>query len=104
MMRQLPHWRLVTSTVDDYGREGAPGSRTEIVRLYRFRSFLDAVAFMHSASGPIDAFGHHVRWENIFKTVRVALSTWDIGHRPSDRDFKTAIMLDRHYDAFIAGT
>jgi pterin-4a-carbinolamine dehydratase len=102
MMRGLPQWRLVESPIEDDPRPGVPATRQEIVRLFRFHSFLEAIEFMESASKPIDAFGHHPRWENIFKTVRVALSTWDIGHRPSDRDFKTAIMLERHYKDFLA--
>jgi pterin-4a-carbinolamine dehydratase len=104
MMRQLPHWEIVESAIDDDPRPGVPATRREIVRSFRFPSFLDAIAFMKSVSGPIDDFGHHPRWENIFKTVRVALSTWDIGHQPSDRDFKTAIMLERRYKEFVASS
>ncbi len=103
MMKQLPHWKIVESPLTDDPRPGVPAMRREIVRHFRFPSFLDAIAFMESASKPIDEFGHHPRWENIFQTVRVALSTWDIGHQPSDRDFKTAIMLERHYEKFIVG-
>jgi len=102
IMKQLPHWTIVESPIDDDPREGVPALRREIVRQFLFPSFLDAVAFMKSASKPIDQFGHHPRWENIFMTVKVALSTWDIGHQPSDRDFKTAIMLEHHYKDFIA--
>ena len=101
MMRQLPHWRVAESRVENHSGGTEPSVRTEIVRDFRFESFLDAVSFMHAAARPIDAFGHHPRWENIFQTVRVALSTWDIGHRPSDRDFKTAIMLERQYQRFV---
>ena len=103
MMRELPHWRIVESPIEDDPRPGVPATRREIIRFFRFPSFLDAIRFMESAAKPIDDYGHHPRWENIFKTVRVALSTWDIGHRPSDRDFKTAIMLERHYKDFLAG-
>ena len=43
---------------------------------------------------------HHPRWENIWKTVRVYLTTGDIGHRISDRDVQLAKYLDRAYRDF----
>lgn len=43
---------------------------------------------------------HHPRWENIWKTVRVYLTTWDIGHRISDRDIQLARYFDRAYVEF----
>jgi len=102
MMAELSHWRVVESPIHDDPRPGTPTTRREIVRNFRFPSFLSAVKFMSVAAAPIDVFGHHPRWENVFQTVRVSLSTWDIGHRPSDRDFKTALMLERLYERFIA--
>ncbi len=102
MLRQLVHWRYEISTLKDDPRPGTPPVRHEIVRDFRFSSFLKAIEFMATAAEPIDAFGHHPRWENIFKTVRISLSSWDIGHKPSDRDFKTAIMLEKLYEKFIS--
>ena len=43
---------------------------------------------------------HHPRWENIWKTIRVYLTTWDIKHRISDRDIQLARYFDRAYAEF----
>ena len=99
--RDLPRWEVVESPITDDTRSSAPKTRVEIVRNFKFPSFLDAVAFMSEAAQRIDPYDHHPRWENLFKTVRVQLSTWDSGHRISDRDYKTARMLERFYREFI---
>jgi len=101
MKADLPRWEIVESPIKDDTRPGAPEMRVEMVRQFKFPSFLAAIAFMSEAAKRIDPYDHHPRWENIFRTVRVALSTWDSGHRVSDRDYKTARMLERFYKDFI---
>lgn len=76
--------------------------REELARSYRFATFRDAVDFMAEVAPGCDVALHHPRWENIFRTVFVHLSTWDIGHRVSDRDVQLAKYFDRAYDDFIA--
>jgi pterin-4a-carbinolamine dehydratase len=97
---QLQHWKLVESPLDDDARFGSGYTRVELVREFRFASFLDAIAFMHEAATSIDSFGHHPRWENVFRTVTVRLSTFDIGHRVSERDQVCARMIERLYGRF----
>lgn len=101
MKADLPRWEIVESPIKDDTRTGAPETRVEIVRRFKFPSFLDAIAFMSDAAQRIDPYQHHPRWENLFKTVRVYLSTWDSGHIISDRDYKTAQMLEHFYKDFI---
>lgn len=102
VLKELSQWRLVESDVTDDPRVPSGYRKIELVRDFLFESFTDAIAFMSKAAGPIDAFGHHPRWQNVFRTVTVAYSTWDIGHRPSDRDHKSATMLERLYREFLA--
>jgi pterin-4a-carbinolamine dehydratase len=102
IIKHLPQWRIVESDITDDPRIQSGNKRTELVRDFLFESFRDAIAFMEKAAGPIDAFGHHPRWQNVFRTVTVAYSTWDIGHRPSDRDQKSAHMLEHVYRDFMA--
>jgi pterin-4a-carbinolamine dehydratase len=71
--------------------------RVEIFREYEFPSFQAAVRFMVQVAPGCDIAMHHPRWENIWKTLRVFLTTWDIGHRISDRDFQLARYFDRAY-------
>ena len=89
-LREMPGWELVTSEVP--GHE--PVMRTELKRVYEFRSFEDAIGFMASAVAHISSIQHHPRWENVWRTVTVWLTTWDIGHRPSKLDVDLARHLD----------
>jgi pterin-4a-carbinolamine dehydratase len=90
-LKRLPEWQAVTSDLP--GSPGLVGS--EIHRAYEFASFEDAMAFMSAAVGRIGALDHHPRWENVWRTVSVWLSTWDIGHKPSALDIELATYLDR---------
>ncbi|WP_373291579.1 4a-hydroxytetrahydrobiopterin dehydratase [Bradyrhizobium guangdongense] len=48
----------------------------------------------HSARKRISEMDHHPRWENIWRSVDVHLSTWDIGHKPSVMDLELAQYLE----------
>lgn len=90
VLQRLPDWRCVISDLP-----GAPGrQRSELHRSYEFASFEDALSFMSAAVPKISEIQHHPRWENIWRTVSVWLSTWDIGHKPSDLDLDLALYLD----------
>jgi pterin-4a-carbinolamine dehydratase len=90
----LPNWKVVSSPLPgEY-----PRTRTEIMRRFRFSSFKEAIAFMHAGIEHIDQINHHPRWENVFKTVTVWLSTWDSGHVVTKLDFELAQYLDELFD------
>jgi pterin-4a-carbinolamine dehydratase len=75
-------------------------SRRELFREYKFATFQDAVAFMNMLAPGCDIANHHPRWENIWRTLRVYLSTWNIGHAISDRDIQLAKYFDSAYESF----
>ena len=102
VIEELPQWKVVESVLDDDARYGSGYTRVELVRELRFETFLAAVAFMYEAAPTIDNFGHHPRWENVFRTVTVRLSTFDIGHRPSERDQVCARMIEGLYKKAVA--
>lgn len=89
-LAKLPKWRIALSAL--------PGSatikRTELHRTFEFASFADAIGFMSAAVEKINEMDHHPRWENIWRSVSVWLSTWDIGHKPSQLDLELALFLD----------
>ncbi len=89
-LQRLPGWVPVTSELP--GGQGR--HRTEICKSYEFASFEDAIAFMGAAVPKIAAMQHHPRWQNIWRTVMVWLSTWDIGHKPSALDLELAAHLE----------
>ncbi|NJP90392.1 4a-hydroxytetrahydrobiopterin dehydratase [Nonomuraea sp. FMUSA5-5] len=75
-------------------------TRVELYREYRFKTFRDAIAFMNEVAPGCDIAIHHPRWENVWRHVRVFLTTWDIGHRISDRDVQLAKYFDSAYQDF----
>lgn len=89
-LEALPDWEPVISDIP--GSE--PLKRTEIKRVYEFASFEDAIDFMHVASKHVTEIDHHPRWENIWRTVTIWLSTWDIGHKPSRLDIELSRFLE----------
>ncbi|MEJ1962994.1 MAG: 4a-hydroxytetrahydrobiopterin dehydratase [Gammaproteobacteria bacterium] len=97
---ELPQWKVAETTLEDDSRFAPGYTRIELVREFRFASFIQAITFMYQAASSIDDFGHHPRWENVFRTVTVRLSTFDIGHRPSERDQVCARMIERLYNKF----
>ncbi len=98
-LASLPGWGVTTSFVS-MGVGDTPVPRTELYKEYTFASFTEATAFMAYASPAVDAGNHHPRWENIWTTVRVWLSTWDIEFQPSHYDVRLAHTLDDGFSAF----
>jgi pterin-4a-carbinolamine dehydratase len=92
----LTRWKLVESPLP----EDPTATRIELFRELRFKSFGAAISFMAQVAPGCDIAMHHPRWENIWKTIRVYLTTWDIKHRISDRDIQLARYFDRAYAEF----
>jgi len=59
--RDLPGWRLA---------EG------EILKSYKFPSFMDAIGFITRVAEKAEAANHHPDLENHYNRVRVAIHTW----------------------------
>jgi pterin-4a-carbinolamine dehydratase len=97
----FPGWSVVT-TYAALGPRETPVPRTELYRELRFASFRAATRFMFEASERIDNGNHHPRWENIWTTVRVWLSTWDIEFQPSSFDLQLAQLIEDEYGKFVA--
>lgn len=92
---QHREWKLVSRTVPSGEK------RLELMRIYEFRSFEDAIHFMFAAARHISRIDHHPDWENIWRTLTVWLTTWDIGHRPSHYDVEVAQYLDELFENYV---
>jgi pterin-4a-carbinolamine dehydratase len=92
----LLSWKKVVTRLP----EDPDKQRVEIFREYKFKTFIDAINFMHQTAPVCDQALHHPRWENIWKTINVYLTTWDVGHRISDRDIQLAKFLDHAFANF----
>lgn len=87
---QLSGWKALLSQSNASGQ----AQRAELAKTYEFASFDDAIRFMSDAVPKINEMQHHPRWENVWRSVSVYLSTWDIGHKPSRLDLELAAYLD----------
>jgi pterin-4a-carbinolamine dehydratase len=98
-LRSLANWRVETSL--------APGEagrlRTELTRSFAFPTFGRAIKFMARAVPHIDATDHHPRWQNVYDTVTVWLSTHDLGGLISSRDVALARYLEGVFAEFLPG-
>jgi pterin-4a-carbinolamine dehydratase len=92
----LLKWKKVVSPLP----EDSTKVRIEIFRQYNFKTFRHAVEFMNQVAPGCDIALHHPRWENVWRTVRVYLTTWDIGHQISDRDIQLAKYFDKAFSDF----
>lgn len=75
---------------------------TSLMRSFEFASFEDAMHFMFSATRHIGRVDHHPDWENIWRTITIWLTTWDIGHKPSHYDVELAQYLDELFENYVS--
>jgi pterin-4a-carbinolamine dehydratase len=96
-LASLPGWEI-----SHRAAPGRPDRQTiELYRLFKFGSFEDAIHFMSTASRFIAATNHHPEWINLWVSIRVWLTTWDIGHQPTFKDVRLAEYLERLYREYM---
>jgi pterin-4a-carbinolamine dehydratase len=89
LTERLPGWEIVPR------HDGK-----ELTKKYLFESFEDVIHFMNTASRFISQYDHHPEWINIWRTLIVYLTTWDIGHKPTMLDVDVATYLDDLYKTY----
>ncbi|UVT17416.1 MAG: 4a-hydroxytetrahydrobiopterin dehydratase [Nitrospira sp.] len=65
-----------------------------LYREYKFNDFVTAFAFMTKVAQAAEAMAHHPEWSNVYDTVKLHLSTHEVGGI-SERDFDLAQKIDR---------
>lgn len=68
--------------------------RDAIAKTFVFKDFVAAFGWMTRCALIAEKINHHPEWENVFKTVKVTLSTHDVGGL-SDLDIRLARAMDR---------
>ena len=63
-------------------------------KTYTFANFIDAFSWMTRAAIVAEKMNHHPEWFNVYKTVRVTLTTHDVGGL-SDLDVTLAQKMDK---------
>lgn len=67
--------------------------RDAITKTYQFANFIEAFGWMTRAALIAEKMNHHPEWFNVYKTVKVTLSTHDAGGL-SDLDVRLAARMD----------
>ncbi len=65
-----------------------------LIKTFKFRDFVSAIQWMHTASEAIERLGHHPEWTNVYNKVTVRLTTHDAGNTVTDKDRELAKLLD----------
>lgn len=51
----------------------------KLVREFVFADFVEAIGFMMRCAIRAEGMNHHPEWHNVYRTVRVELTTHDVG-------------------------
>ena len=76
------------------GSDGWRVIEGKLNRTYQFSDFVEAFGFMTRAALTAERMNHHPEWFNVYRTVRVELTTHDAGGI-SALDFALAAAMDR---------
>jgi len=88
---ELRGWREVASPLPDMEHV----VRSELHACFEFESFEVALEFMCASAEFISRTQHHPRWEHIWRSVNVYLSTWDLQFQISRLDTELALHLTK---------
>jgi len=88
----------MSEALDQSGRDaletaGWTLSETKADKTFVFKNFVEAFGWMTSAAICAEKLNHHPEWFNVYKTVKVTLTTHDTGGL-SDLDLKLAKRMD----------
>lgn len=97
-LAEFPNWQLV-----EMDKPGATGDyMRELYRFFEFKSYEEAWKFMTKVDEyAIRPYNHHPRWQNTYNRVEFWLCTFNIGHKPSQRDVRLAKVLESIYNEFV---
>jgi 4a-hydroxytetrahydrobiopterin dehydratase len=66
----------------------------QLQKVFTFKTFADAMAFMVRASYIIEKMNHHPEWTNVYNRVEIKLCTHSASNTITDLDRKLALALD----------
>ncbi|TDJ72562.1 MAG: 4a-hydroxytetrahydrobiopterin dehydratase [Planctomycetota bacterium] len=88
--------RKLTADEVEQRRPAAPQWNVEggaLQREFLFADFVAAFGFMTQVALVAESMDHHPDWSNVYRTVRITLSTHDVGGL-SELDFQLAAKID----------
>lgn len=69
-----------------------------LYKKFEFKDFKQAFSFMQSVADEAEKLEHHPRWQNIYNTVEIWLSTHEAGNEVTELDRDLAEAIDTIYE------
>jgi 4a-hydroxytetrahydrobiopterin dehydratase len=63
-------------------------------REFQFADFSEAFAFMTRVAMLAETANHHPEWVNVYRTVKIRLTSHDAGNRVTDKDIGLALQIN----------
>ena len=63
-------------------------------REFQFADFSEAFAFMTRVAMLAETASHHPEWFNVYRTVKIRLTSHDAGNRVTDKDTGLAFQIN----------
>lgn len=68
-----------------------------LTRVFEFKNFMQAFAFMTEVAFYAEKQNHHPNWSNVYNKVTIILNTHDAGNTVTEKDVKLARKIDEVY-------
>ncbi len=69
-------------------------------RVFKFKNFTQAFAFMTEVAFAAEKQNHHPNWSNVYNTVEIQLNTHDKGDIVTDKDHALAVAIDAVFEHY----
>jgi 4a-hydroxytetrahydrobiopterin dehydratase len=63
-------------------------------REFQFADFSETFAFMTRVAMLAETANHHPEWFNVYRTVKIRLTSHDAGNRVTDKDIGLALQIN----------
>ena len=62
---------------------------------FKFSNFRKAFAFMTEVAFIAEGLNHHPEWSNVYNTVKIKLTTHDVGNTVTEKDRQMASQIQK---------
>ena len=75
-------------------------SEEKLVTELNFKNFDEALEFMQKVALLAKELNHHPNWYNSYNTVKIELTTYDLGNKISDKDILLSKKIKQAYEKY----
>jgi len=75
--------------------EGWQHINDELIREFKFSTFIEAFGFMSQVALQAEKANHHPNWSNVYNRVSIHLTTHDAGNTVTVKDVDLAVAINQ---------